>query len=67
LLKPDKNSIAYVVFPEHRKASLINAMKLKEFSLVDEESRMVIGYGRPPKLVRVYGKDAIQLFKFIYI
>jgi uncharacterized pyridoxamine 5'-phosphate oxidase family protein len=67
LLKSNKNSTAYVVFPEHRKASLINAMKLKGFVPIDEENRMVIEYGKPPKLVRVYGKDAIQLFKFIYL
>lgn len=57
---------AYVVFPEHRKVSLINAMNSKGFVLSQNKAYFDIEYGRPPKLVRVYGKQAIQLYKFEY-
>ena len=66
LLKTHKDSIAYVVFPDKRKVSLVNAMKAKGLSLVEEQGKINIEYGRPPKLVRMYGKQAIQIYKFLY-
>jgi hypothetical protein len=30
-----------------------------------EEEKMVIEYAKPSKVVRIYGKDAIQCWKFI--
>lgn len=66
LLKQRKDSIVYIVFPYSRKASLINAMKAKGLLLNEENRTMNIEYAKPPKIVRVYGKQAIQLFKFSY-
>lgn len=66
LIKLHKDSIVYVVFPDKRKVSLVNAMKAKGFSLTEEEEKINIEYGRPPKLVRMYGKQAIQIYKFVY-
>lgn len=66
LLKIGQEVDAYVVFPEHRKVSLINAMNSKGFVLSQNKTYFDIEYGRPPKLVRVYGKQAIQLYKFEY-
>jgi hypothetical protein len=66
LLKQEKGSVAYVVFPSKEKAKLISAMKSKQLFLVEETNRISIEYARPPKIVRVNGKDAIQIFKFKY-
>lgn len=64
LAKSSKSCDIYVVFPEHRKISLINSMKNRGFVLSQDKINIDIEYGRPPKLVRLYGKQAIQLFKF---
>lgn len=65
LLKTNTKAFAYVVFPQERKQSLINAMKYEGLLLVEDDIDIEIEYGRPPKLVRVQGKDAIQLYKFL--
>lgn len=67
LLKHDKSSVAYIIFPDKDKASLINAMKISRMYLVDEPNQISIEYARPPKIVRIHGKDAIQLYKFAFI
>jgi hypothetical protein len=67
LLKRDNNSIAYIVFPCKDKAKLVNAMKKKGFYLADEPNQISIEYTRPPKIVRLNGKDAIMLYKFTYV
>lgn len=66
LLKQDRKSVAYIIFPNNRKISLINAMKVRGLLLEEETQKISIEYARPPKIVRVNGKDAIQLYKFIY-
>ena len=67
LLKPVESSIVYIVFPNSRKVSLVNAMKAKGLLLKEEMEKVSIEYAKPPKIVRVYGKDAIQLYKFTYV
>lgn len=67
LLKQDRKSVAYIIFPNNRKISLINAMKVRGLLLEEETQKISIEYARPPKIVRVNGKDAIQLYKFIYV
>jgi 16S rRNA G966 N2-methylase RsmD len=67
LLKHDKSSIAYIVFPNKDKANLINAMKIIGMHLIEEPNKVSIEYAKPPKIVRVQGKDAIQLFKFSFL
>jgi len=67
LLKQDRKSVAYIIFPNNRKSSLINAMKVRGLLLEEETQKISIEYSRPPKIVRVNGKDAIQLYKFIYV
>jgi len=64
LLKQDRKSIVYIIFPNNRKISLINAMKARGLLLEEETQKISIEYARPPKIVRVNGKDAIQLYKF---
>jgi len=64
LLKQDRKSVVYIIFPNNRKTSLINAMKARGLLLEEETQKMSIEYARPPKIVRVNGKDAIQLYKF---
>ncbi|MEW8994647.1 hypothetical protein [Clostridium sp.] len=64
LLKQDRESDVYIIFPNNRKISLINAMKARGLLLEEEIQKMSIEYARPPKIVRVNGKDAIQLYKF---
>lgn len=64
LLKHNRNSIAYVVFPEKNRVSLINAMVSEGLYLSEDKNNIDIEYGRPPKLVRIHGKQAIQLYKF---
>lgn len=66
LLKQDRKSVAYIIFPNNRKISLINAMKVRGLLSEEETQKISIEYARPPKIVRVNGKDAIQLYKFIY-
>ncbi len=67
LLKQHKESIVYIVFPHSRKTSLINAMKAKGLVIRDESLNTCIEYVKPPKIVRIYGKQAIQLYRFSYI
>lgn len=67
LLKPVESSVLYIVFPDSRKVSLVNAMKAKGLLLKEEMEKINIEYAKPPKIVRVYGKDAIQLYKFTYV
>lgn len=67
LLKNDNSSIAYIIFPNKDKASLINAMKRNKMYLIDEPNQISIEYARPPKIVRIHGKDAIQLYKFSFV
>lgn len=64
LLKQDRKSVVYIIFPNNRKISLINAMKARGLLLEEETQKISIEYARPPKIVRVNGKDAIQLYKF---
>ena len=66
LLKHDNSSMAYIVFPNKDKASLINAMKIIGMYLVAEPNHINIEYARPPKIVRIHGKDAIQVYKFSF-
>ncbi|MDF2522484.1 MAG: hypothetical protein K0R31_125 [Clostridiales bacterium] len=66
LLIEKEGSIAYVIFPNKRKNSLVNAMKTKGFRLIEMEDHLCIEYAKPPKLVRINGKDSIQLYKFTY-
>lgn len=67
LLKEEEDSVVYVVFPQSRKASLANAMAEKGLHIVEEEENSIlIEYSRPPKIVRVNGKQAIQVYKFTY-
>jgi len=40
-------------------------MKLQGFVLLEDGINISIEYAKPPKLVRMDGRDAIQLFKFI--
>lgn len=65
LLKHNRDSIAYIVFPEKNRISLINAMISEGLSLSEDKNNIDIEYGRPPKLVRIHGKQAIQLYKFL--
>lgn len=65
LIRLKDSSTVYVVFPDSRRVSLINSMRLKGFIYNDSE-KITIEYARPPKIVRVGGKNAIQLYKFIY-
>ncbi|HAR87280.1 MAG TPA: hypothetical protein DCR69_16295 [Clostridium sp.] len=67
LLKQDRKSVVYIIFPNNRKISLINAMKARGLLLEEETQKICIEYARPPKIVRVNGKDAIQLYKFTYV
>ena len=67
LLKQDRKSVVYIIFPNNRKISLINAMKARGLLLEEETQKISIEYARPPKIVRVNGKDAIQLYKFTYV
>lgn len=67
LLKHDKSSMAYIVFPNKDRASLINAMKRSGMYYIDEPNLINIEYARPPKIVRIHGKDAIQVYKFSFI
>lgn len=67
LLKEVPGSTAYVVFPASRKVSLVNAMKTKGLIFIEDIDKLCIEYAKPPKIVRVHGKDAIQLHKFTYI
>lgn len=67
LLKQSKESIVYIVFPSSRKISLVNAMKTKGLLLEEEREKMIIEYAKPPKIVRVNGRNAIQLYKFTYV
>lgn len=64
LLKNNDKAIVYVIFPSKRSISLINAMKLKGLDLVQDDNTIVIEYAKPPKIVRLNGKSAIQLYKF---
>lgn len=64
LIKPSKDSVVYVVFPRGRKASLVSAMKIKGLKLIESCEKLSIEYACPPKLVRMEGRDAIQLFQF---
>jgi hypothetical protein len=41
-------------------------MKTKGFRLSEMEEHSDIEYAKPPKLVRIDGKDSIQLYKFTY-
>ncbi|HEX2945597.1 MAG TPA: hypothetical protein VHT96_06550 [Clostridia bacterium] len=56
--------IAYIVFPESRKNSLIRAMKAKGFLYSEGSANICIEYVKPPKIVRIHGKQAIQLYAF---
>ncbi len=67
LLKQCEKSVVYIVFPNSRKTKLINTMKTKGLLLNEENEKISIKYAKPPKIVRVNGKDAIQLYKFSYI
>jgi 16S rRNA G966 N2-methylase RsmD len=67
LLKNNKHSMAYIIFPSKDKASLVNAMKRKCLYIVDESNQISIEYVRPPKIVRINGIGAIQLYKFTYV
>jgi hypothetical protein len=67
LLKQDRKSVVYIIFPNNRKVSLINAMKARGLLLEEETQKISIEYARPPKIVRINGKDAIQLYKFTCI
>ena len=66
LIKNKEGSIAYIVYPESRRISLINAMRSKGLQMDDKIEAIDIEYAKPPKLVRTHGKSAIQLFKFTY-
>lgn len=66
LLKTDDKSVAYVVFPSSRKTHLKNAMVEKGLFINEENGNIGIVYAKPPKIVRVHGRDAIQLYKFTY-
>lgn len=67
LLKHEKSSIAYIVFPSKQKACLVNAMKMKGMHLLDDPDVISIEYAKPPKIVRLYGREAIQIYKFSYL
>lgn len=67
LLKHDKRSMAYIIFPNKDKARLVHAMKKSGMYLMDEPNQISIEYTKPPKIVRIHGKDAIQLYKFSFI
>ncbi|HWT76880.1 MAG TPA: hypothetical protein VN258_19440, partial [Mobilitalea sp.] len=66
LLKHDKSSIAYIIFPRKQKAGLVNVMKMNGMHLIEDPDQISIEYAKPPKIVRLYGRDAIQLYKFSY-
>lgn len=66
LLKTDNKSVAYVIFPSSRETHLKNAMMRKGLNLNEVDEKIGIVYAKPPKLVRVHGRDAIQLYKFTY-
>lgn len=65
LIKTEKNCKAYVIFPTSRKNVLIQAMRAYNFIFCEEEDKIIIEYAKPPKIVRIHGKGAIQCFKFI--
>ncbi|MDF2542467.1 MAG: hypothetical protein K0S47_2185 [Herbinix sp.] len=67
LLIQDKKSKVYIIFPSKDKARLVSAMKVKGFYLVDDADQICIEYARPPKIVRMNGKEAIQLYMFSYL
>ncbi len=66
LLKPERNSAVYIVFPAKQKAVLIHAMESKGLHIFEKDEKIIIEYAKPPKIVRVNGREAIQLYKFIY-
>jgi len=41
-------------------------MKTESLLLSKENININIEYANPPKIVRIYGKQAIQLYKFTY-
>jgi len=65
LLGDRKECTAYVVFPQDRSISLKNSMELRGFTYHGDVSDILIEYSKPPKLVRLQGKQAIQLYKFV--
>lgn len=67
LIKLSDKSIVYIIFPSCRMASLVNAMKIQSLILSEEREEMIIEYAKPPKIVRVNGRNAIQLYKFTYM
>jgi hypothetical protein len=65
LLKKEKESSVYIVYPKSRLPLLLNAMKSYHMILI-EHGKIHIEYSKPPKLVRLEGLDAIQLYHFVY-
>lgn len=65
LIKLEVSSIVYIVFPEVRKISLIRAMERNGLIISEEGKPIVLEYAKPPQVVRINGKKAIQLYKFI--
>lgn len=63
LISNSSDSLIYIVFPKSRISLLNNAMKNKSMHLIESYDYM-IEYSKPPKLVRMEGADAIQLYKF---
>jgi hypothetical protein len=66
LLKRNEKSAVYIIFPESRKVSLFKEMQKRGLSYVPESENITIEYAKPPKIVRVNGKRAIQLYKFAF-
>lgn len=63
LISNASESRIYIIYPRNRRNLLVNAFKTEGFYLY-QEGRIAINYARPPKLVRMEGKDAIQLYEF---
>lgn len=67
LIKIDEKSAVYIVFPDSRKISLFKEMQKRGLIYIQEGEHITIEYAKPPKIVRVNGKSAIQLYKFAFV
>lgn len=64
LLQPGERSAAYVVFPARRIRQLAAAMRQYGLNLEDGWQKPPVRYNHPPRMVRNFGDDAIQIYKF---
>jgi tRNA1(Val) A37 N6-methylase TrmN6 len=65
LLKVD-NGTAYIIYPAKDIAKLKREMDKLGFQLEEDWEKPTINYAQPPKMVRIHGVQAIQVYKFVY-